>query len=91
MDGHVHGDAHFDGSAGTVAMGDGTEPVPLLDSTTIQRLQRRVMETANRKELDTLTRHIWRSYDDPKNEAGLKQLRAAIEARRAMVGRGNGR
>jgi hypothetical protein len=72
-------------------MGDGNEPVPMLDAATIQRLQRQVMTTANRKELDALTRHIWQSYLDPKNEAGLKQLRAAIEARRAMVGRGNGR
>jgi hypothetical protein len=72
-------------------MGDGTEQVPTLTALLIRDYQRRVMQTSNRRELDQLTRSIWNAFDNPKNAAGLQQLRAAIEARRAMVERGRGR
>jgi hypothetical protein len=72
-------------------MGDGTEPALLLDAFMMQNYQRRVMPTSNRKHLDDLTRSIWPTFDHAKNAVGLQELRTAIGARRAVVGRGNAR
>jgi len=72
-------------------MGDGTEPIPRLDSATLQRLQRDVMAARDRQALDRLTRSIWRTYEDPKDDAGRAQLRAAIEAKRDVLKRNNPR
>lgn len=72
-------------------MGDGTEPVPRLDNATLRRLQAEVMACHDRKALDRLTRATWRTYEDPKNEAGLAQLRKAIEAKRDVLKRNDPR
>ena len=72
-------------------MGDGTEPVPRLDATTLQQLQREVMKTITRQELDRLTRNTWRMYQAPKNAARLAQLRKAIEAKRDILKRNDPR
>jgi hypothetical protein len=72
-------------------MGDGTEPIPLLDAATIQRYQREIMQSPNRTDLNAITRSIWRYYDAPKNAAGLRQLRTAIEAKREILTRNDPR
>ena len=72
-------------------MGDGTEPRPRLDAATLQRYQREIMETRDRRSLNELTRTIWRYYDAPKNAEALGQLRKAIEARREALSRNNPR
>ena len=72
-------------------MGDGTEPVPRLDAGTVREIQAAVMTCRTRKDLNRLTIDTWRTYDAPKNAAGLSQLRAAIEARRSAFQRDNPR
>lgn len=73
-------------------MGDGTEPVPRLDAATLKRYQREIMQATTRYALNNLTRQIWRTYEgEPKNEAGLAQLRAAIEAKRDVLKRNDPR
>lgn len=72
-------------------MGDGTEPKPRLDAATLQRYQREIMQAPNRTDLDAIGRSIALYYSAPKNEAGLKQLRAAIRSRRAALVRNDPR
>jgi hypothetical protein len=73
-------------------MSDGAEPIPVLDPSTRKRLQAEIMRCANRKQLNSLTIRIWRTYEErSSNAAALAQLRTAIEARRAAVDIGNPR
>ena len=64
---------------------------PKLDTATLQRYQREVMQASTRRELDTLTRAIWKQHDQPANAAALEQLRKAIEAKRDILVRNNPR
>ena len=72
-------------------MGDGTEPIPRLDASTLKRYSAEVGQCATRRDLDNLTRRIWRSYDSPANQAALAQLRTRIEAQRDVLARNNPR
>jgi len=72
-------------------MGDGTEPPPRIDAPTLKRFSAQVGQCATRRELDNLTRRIWRSYDSPANTDGLAQLRVRIEAQRDILKRNNPR
>jgi hypothetical protein len=49
------------------------------------------MQARTRRELDTITRGIWREHDQPANAAALAQLRKAIESRRDVLARNNPR
>jgi hypothetical protein len=58
-----------------------------MNAAKLQQYQRDVMQARTRRELDTLTREIWRAHDQPANAAVLAQLRKAIEAKRDILAR----
>lgn len=57
-----------------------------LSAERIAELTRAVFRCSTRRELDNLTRRIWREYDYPENAAGLDRLKTVILARRQHVG-----
>jgi hypothetical protein len=63
----------------------------MLDSVTLKRHLISVQQCVTREGLDKLTRLLWRTYDTPENQAALKQLRARIEAQRAILDRNDPR
>jgi hypothetical protein len=72
-------------------MGDGTEPIPRLDAATLKRLVVQVGQCITRKDLDRLTRSWWKTYESPANGVALDQLKARIQAQRAILERNDPR
>ena len=58
----------------------------LLTSPEITVLTRQVLACGTRKQLDDLTRSIWRKFDCPENAEHLTRLKLVIQARRAAGG-----
>jgi hypothetical protein len=55
----------------------------------VRDLTREVFRCGTRRELDALTRNIWREHGkNAANDAALAQLKTVILARRAAVDRG---
>lgn len=63
----------------------------MLDAETLRHQLLAVQQCTTRDGLDRLTRLIWRTYDTPANEPALAQLRARIEAQRAILDRNDPR
>ena len=60
-------------------------PTPTLNAARIRGLTRQVFATGTRRQLDDLTRSIWREYDRPENTEALARLKTVILARRAAL------
>jgi hypothetical protein len=67
-----------------------TSPAPI-DDAKLHELQREIMQTKTRPELDSITRSIWQAHGGPMNATALEQLRKAIESRRDVLARNNPR
>jgi hypothetical protein len=64
----------------------------MLDPETLRRHLLQVQQCTTRVGLDKLTRLLWREYSGkPANESALAQLRARIEAQRAILDRNDPR
>lgn len=70
---------------------DNSEEIALLDTATLQKYQREVLQARTRPDLDSLTRAIWKAHDQPANADALTQLRKAIESWRDVLARNNPR
>jgi hypothetical protein len=71
-----------------------TEPLhrgAMLDAETLRRHLLSVQQCVTWEGLDKLTRLLWRVYDTPANKTALQQLRARIEAQRAILDRNDPR
>ncbi len=62
-----------------------------LDHEALRRHSLAVQQCTTRDLLDRLTRLLWRQYDTPANQTALGQLRARIEAQRAILDRNDPR
>lgn len=65
--------------------------MPTLDSVTLRRHLLAVQQCVTREGLDKLTRLLWREYNLPQNAPAMQQLRARIEAQRAIIARNDPR
>jgi hypothetical protein len=58
-----------------------------VDAATLQQYQREIMQARTRRELDALTRAIWKAHDQSVNTDALAQIGRAIEAKRDILAR----
>ena len=62
-----------------------------LNDALLERHVREIFWTGTRKDLDALTRRLWKMYNNGLNDAELEELKQRILERREMVARNDPR
>jgi hypothetical protein len=68
-----------------------TSPGSTLDPSWIGKYRLEISKTLTRRELDELTRRIWRMWDTPVNKELLESLKTSILCRRDVLARNDPR